>query len=118
VRIVLTQEKRLYVLENSIPNTSSEDAKEEVRNEHQRHVDDDEQNIRVMLASISLELQRQYRNMDVHTMVMHLKEIFDDASWIERYETSNKLFRYKMIEGSSMNTYILKMIDYIEKLAN
>jgi hypothetical protein len=118
VKIVLKQEKRLYVLENPIPNAPIEDVEEEVMNEHQRHVDDDEQNIRVILASISLEFQRQYRNMDVHTMIMHLKEIFDEASWIERYETSNKLFCYKMIEGSLVNTHILKMIDYIEKLAN
>jgi hypothetical protein len=80
VRIVLKQEKRLYVLENSIPNASTENAEEKVRNEHQRHVDDNEQNTCVMLASILFELQRQYRNMDVHTMIMHLKEIFDEAS--------------------------------------
>ena len=58
MRIVLEQKKRLYVLENSIPNASIEDTEEEVRNEHQRHVNDDEQNTYVMLASISLELQR------------------------------------------------------------
>ena len=43
VRIVLKQEKRLHVLENPIPNTHVEDAEEEVRNEHQRHVDDDDE---------------------------------------------------------------------------
>jgi hypothetical protein len=42
VRIVLKQEKRSYVLENQIPNVSGEDAKEEIRNEHQRHVDGNE----------------------------------------------------------------------------
>ena len=44
-------------------------------------------------------------------MIMHLKEIFDEASWIQRYETFNNLFRYKMIKGSSVNTHILKTID-------
>jgi hypothetical protein len=43
VKIVLKQEKRLYVLENPIPNAPIEDVEEEVMNEHQRHVDDDEQ---------------------------------------------------------------------------
>jgi hypothetical protein len=42
VRIVFKQEKRLYVLENPIPNAPAEDTKEEVRNEHQCHIDDDE----------------------------------------------------------------------------
>jgi hypothetical protein len=33
----------MYVLENQIPNAHAKDTEEEVRNEHQRHVDDDEQ---------------------------------------------------------------------------
>ena len=43
VRIILKQKKRLYVLENQISNAHAKDVEEEVRNEHQRHVDDDEQ---------------------------------------------------------------------------
>jgi hypothetical protein len=43
VIIILKQKKRLYVLENQISNAHAKDAEEEVRNEHQRHVDDDEQ---------------------------------------------------------------------------
>jgi hypothetical protein len=42
VRIVFKQEKRLYVLENPIPNAPINDVEKEVRNEHQRHVNDDE----------------------------------------------------------------------------
>ena len=54
--------------------------------------------------------------MNAYTIIMHLKELFDEASKIERYETSKKLFCCKMTEGSSVNTHILKMIGYIEKL--
>jgi len=42
VRIVLKQEKILYVLENPIPNVHVEDAIKEVRNKHQRHIDNGE----------------------------------------------------------------------------
>ena len=42
MRIVLKQEKILYVLENPIPNVHVEDAIEEVRNKHQRHIDNGE----------------------------------------------------------------------------
>ena len=35
---------------------------------------------------------------------------------IGRYETFKELFRCKMIKGSSVNTYILRMIGYIEEL--
>jgi hypothetical protein len=48
----------LYILENPISNALAKDAEEEVRNEHQRHVDDDEQTACVILASMSPKLQR------------------------------------------------------------
>ena len=69
MRIVLKKEKRLHVLENPIPNTPVKDAEEEIRNEHQRYVDDDEQAASLMLASLSPKLQRQYENMNAHTMI-------------------------------------------------
>jgi hypothetical protein len=59
VRIVLKQEKILYVLENPIPNVHVEDAIKEVRNKHQRHIDNGEHAQYVMLVSMSPELQRQ-----------------------------------------------------------
>jgi len=81
--------------------------------EYQCHIDDDEQVKCVMLACMSLELQE---NMDDHIIIMHLIELFDATSWSKRYETSKKLFRCKMTEGSSLNTFVLRMIDYFNKL--
>jgi hypothetical protein len=43
VRDVLKQEKMLYALENLILNAPAKDAEEEVRNEHEHHVNNDEQ---------------------------------------------------------------------------
>jgi len=102
---------------NPIPNAPVADIKEKVRNEHQRHVDDDEHATYVTLTSMSPELQRQYENIDAYDMIMHLKELFDEASRTKRYEISKELFRCKMIEGSLVNTHVLKMINYIEKLS-
>jgi hypothetical protein len=50
--------------------------------------------------------------MDAHIIIVHIKELFDATSRIERYEISKKLFIYKIIEGSSTNTYVLRMIGY------
>jgi hypothetical protein len=66
---------------------------------------------------MSPELQRQYENIDAYDMIMYLKELFDEASRTKRYEISKELFRCKMIEGSLVNTHVLKMINYIEKLS-
>ena len=54
MRIVLDKKNRLYVLENPIPNAPGQDV-EEKRNEHQRHIDDDEQTACMMLANIQPE---------------------------------------------------------------
>ncbi|XP_057996544.1 uncharacterized protein LOC131175879 [Hevea brasiliensis] len=116
LRIVLKQEKRLYVLEHAKPGIPPVDAPEEVLSEFIHHTDDDEQATCVMLASMSPELQRQHENMDSQTIILHLKELFDSKCRNERYEVSRELFRCKMTEGSSVNVHVLKMIGYIEKL--
>jgi len=51
-------------------------------------------------------------------MIMYLKELFDEANRTEMCVTFKKLFCCKMIEGSSLNTYVLKIIGYIEKLSH
>ena len=61
-----------------------------------------------MLASMPPKLQRQHDNMNVYTMITHLKELFDDVNSNERYKTSKKLFRCKMKEGSLVNTHVLR----------
>jgi len=54
--------------------------------------------------------------MDAHTIIIHLKEFFDEASRIERYENSKELFRCKMTKGSSVNNHVSKIIGHIKKL--
>jgi hypothetical protein len=54
--------------------------------------------------------------MNAHTIIIHLKESFDEASRIERYENSKELFRCKMTKGSLVNNHVPKIIGYIEKL--
>ena len=70
-----------------------------------------------MLANISPKLQGQHEDINAYTMIMHLKYLFDKASRTDKYETSNELFRYKITNSSSVNTHVLKMISYIEKLS-
>jgi hypothetical protein len=65
---------------------------------------------------MSSELQRQHENMNTYSMIMYLKEMFDEVSRTKRYETTKELLYCKMTGSSSMNTHISKMIGYIEKL--
>jgi hypothetical protein len=98
VIIVLKQQRKLYVLETWIPFICDEDTDNKVHSEYQCHIDDDEQAKYVMLSNMSLKLQTQHWNMNVHIIIMHLKKLFDATSIIERYETFKELFHCKMIE--------------------
>nr|ABK95249.1 unknown [Populus trichocarpa] len=49
--------------------------------------------------------------MDVHVIIMHFKELLDATSRTEKYETSKKLFCCKITRGSSVNPYVLRMIE-------
>jgi hypothetical protein len=49
-------------------------------------------------------------------MIIHLKELFSEASMTKMNKTSKKLFCCKMTEGFSVNTHVLKIIGYIEKV--
>jgi hypothetical protein len=46
-----------------------------------------------------------------------LKFIFEKNAWIERYESSNKFYAYKMEENGSVSEHILRMSGYYNHLA-
>ncbi|KAL2492489.1 Retrotransposon protein [Abeliophyllum distichum] len=83
---------------------------------YNKHSDDKNTATCVMLAAMSLELQKQHEGMDAYTTIFHLKELYDEQSRTEWYETSKKLYRCMMAEGSSVSAHVLKMIGYIEKI--
>jgi len=66
VRIVLKQEKMLYVLQNLISFVLDQDTDNKVRTNYQCHIDVDEEATSVMLANMSFKLQTQHGNKNVH----------------------------------------------------
>ena len=42
--------------------------------------------------------------------------VFQTHARVERYETSNKYFTYKMKENSSTNEHVLRMPEYYNRL--
>ncbi|KAJ8769201.1 hypothetical protein K2173_000976 [Erythroxylum novogranatense] len=95
LKIILRQEKKLYVLENELPPEPAQDATNEVWEYYQSHIDDNEQMTCVMLASMSPELQRQHETMNAREIA---------------------LFQCRMASGTSVEIHVLQMIGYIEKL--
>ena len=118
LRIVLKSEKLLYVLEAEIPPPPAEDAPAEEHEVHRKHKEDSDAAQCIMLASMNSELQKQHEHMDAHTIILHLRELFDEQARTERYEISKQLFRSKMMEGTSVATHGLKILGLIEKLGS
>ena len=116
LRIVLKHEKIGYVVEQPMPEAPTEEATPEEVQAYNKHSDDENTATCVMLAAMSPELQKQHEGMDAYTIIIHLKELYDEQSRTERYETSKKLYRCMMAEGSSVSAHVLKMIGYIEKI--
>ena len=69
-----------------------------------------------MLASMSNELQRQHEDMDIPSILFNLKELYGEQNRTARYEISKQLFHAHMIDGTSVQTHVLKMIDLITHL--
>ena len=88
LRIVLKSEKLLYVLEAEIPPPPAEDAPAEEHEVHRKHKEDSDAAQCIMLASMNSELQKQHEHMDAHTIILHLRELFDEQARMERYEIS------------------------------
>ena len=117
VKIVLKVEKKVYVIDTPLPELV-EDATEEQALAFQKHRDDNDVTISVMLASMTPELQKLYEHMDAHTIMYRMKEFFDEQARTERAGLSKQLFRTTMTEGSSAVAYALKMNGYIERLGS
>ncbi|KAJ8751580.1 hypothetical protein K2173_016826 [Erythroxylum novogranatense] len=117
LRIVLRSEELGYILDVPLPDPPAADASDEDQKAYRKHLKDSDMATCIMLASMSPELQKQHESMDAHTIVFHLRELFDEQARSERFETSRLLFTTKMTPGSSAVQYALKMNGYIERLA-
>ncbi|KAJ8755505.1 hypothetical protein K2173_019303 [Erythroxylum novogranatense] len=107
LKIVLRQEKKLYILDNELPPEPAQDATNEDWEYYQSHIDDNEQVTCVMLASMSPELQRQYECMNAREMFLYLQELFGAQSRVERFETARALFQCQMALGTSVEIHVL-----------
>ena len=116
LRIVLKHEKKLYVLEQPIPDQPAANAPRADKDAFKKHQDDALDVGCLMLATMISELQKQHENMDAYDMIVHLKKLYQEQARQERYDVSKSLFGCKMAEGSPVGTHVLKMIGYIENL--
>ena len=62
-----------------------------------------------MLYGLEPGLQKHFERHKAYKMFQELKLIFQTHARVERYETSDKYFAYKMEENSSASEHVLRM---------
>ena len=108
LRIVLKQERKLYVLDEPLLEEPSENVPRAEKNAYEKHHNDFIDVACLMLATMSSELQKDLENMEAYDMIFNLKEMFQQQARQERYETTKALHSCKMAEGTSVSTHVLK----------
>ena len=69
-----------------------------------------------MLYGLEPGLQKRFECHRAYEMFKELKLLFQNHARVERYETSNKYFAYKMEENSSTSEHVLRMSKYYNRL--
>ena len=69
-----------------------------------------------MLYGLEPGLQKRFERHRAYKMFQELKFVFQTHARVERYETSDKYFAYKMEENSSASEHGLRMSEYYNHL--
>ena len=69
-----------------------------------------------MLYDLEPGLQKCFERHGAYKMFQELKLIFQTHARVERYETSDKYFAYKMEENSSTSEHVLRLSEYYNRL--
>ena len=69
-----------------------------------------------MLYGLEPGLQKCFECHGTYKMFQELKLVFRTHAQVERYETSDKYFAYKMEENSSTSEHVLRMSEYYNRL--
>ena len=69
-----------------------------------------------MLYGLEPGLQKCFECHGAYEMFQELKLVFLTHARVERYETSDKYFAYKMEENTSTNEHVLTMSEYYNRL--
>ena len=80
LRIFLNQEKKLEVLEHSLPNELARNATNAQRKAFKKKKNDSNDVTCLKLATMSPELQKQFMGMEAFEIMTHLKEMFQEQA--------------------------------------
>ena len=69
-----------------------------------------------MLYGLESGLQRRFERHEAYEMFQEFKLVFHTHAHVERYETFDKHFAYKMEENCSASEHVLRLSEYYNRL--
>jgi gag-polypeptide of LTR copia-type len=69
-----------------------------------------------MVAKMDGELPKQFLQNTSYFIMSRLKKMFQEQTHFERHKVTMDLISYKIQEGSSISTHVLKMMSMIAQL--
>ena len=69
-----------------------------------------------MIYGLEPGLQKKIERHGAYEMFQELKLVFQTHALVERYETFDKYFAYKMEENSSTSEHVFRMSEYYNRL--
>ncbi|KAK4383722.1 Copia protein [Sesamum angolense] len=117
LRIVLDFENQGYVLDKPLPVALSEGSSPEEHVTYEKWFYDNCKVRSIILALIRNDIQEQYDRLeDVPSIMLNMKEVYVAPNRHIRYAATIVFFGTKMAEGSSVQSYGVKMLSLVEKL--
>jgi len=116
LRIVLTHERRLYVLDKPLPDEPAKGAPGAEWRAYEKHLDDTLEVSCLMIDTMIPELHEGLDDLMAYEMIMRLKEMFRYQIRQDRYETTKALMSCKMAEGDSVGYHVTHMRGYLDHL--
>ena len=116
LRIVLKQEKRLYVLDAPLPPEPAGDASAVEWETYETYKGDSNEVTYLMLATMIPDLQKQFVNQEAYEIMVNLKNMFQVQARNERFVATKALTSCRMTPGTSASAHVLKMKGYLDTL--
>ena len=95
LRIVLTQQRKLYVLDKPLPKELANNAPRAQKNAYEKYFDDSLEVSCLMLDTMVPELQKDLEMLMSFEIITRLREMFQQQVRQERYETTKALHSWR-----------------------